>query len=229
MNIVFSRPIWSETQPKNGRVSPFNMRSIVAAKVSAGIVIHSTVTGVVGDLEVERDRRKVGGDDQAAGADQDEHEIHQHEDRLALGHDHPAAQQEDQRGECERNVEPGARSPHAEAAHQGDERADDPPRIRTDDLVGRELAAALEDRGLTGDLGDLARFRREHRKGEKADDDALAEAEIEERGLEPTVLDHRDDRHDRQRRAGAEARSRDPCGQTAPTGNHLSALPMHVP
>jgi hypothetical protein len=31
MNIVFSRPMWSETQPKNGRQSPFNTRSMESA------------------------------------------------------------------------------------------------------------------------------------------------------------------------------------------------------
>ncbi len=46
MNMVFSRPIWSDTQPKNGRVSPFNTRSIASAKVNAGIVRNSSVTGV---------------------------------------------------------------------------------------------------------------------------------------------------------------------------------------
>ena len=34
MNIVFSRPIMSETQPKNGRVRPLSTRSIVAANVT---------------------------------------------------------------------------------------------------------------------------------------------------------------------------------------------------
>ena len=29
MNIVFSRPIWSDTQPKNGRQMPLSTRSIV--------------------------------------------------------------------------------------------------------------------------------------------------------------------------------------------------------
>ena len=35
-NMVFSRPRWSDTQPKNGRVNPFSTRSMVAAKVNAG-------------------------------------------------------------------------------------------------------------------------------------------------------------------------------------------------
>ena len=38
MNIVFSRSISSDTQPKNGRVRPFIARSIVNAKVRAGKV-----------------------------------------------------------------------------------------------------------------------------------------------------------------------------------------------
>ena len=45
MNIVFSRPRWSDTQPKNGRVSPFRMRSIDSAKVNAGRVIPISETG----------------------------------------------------------------------------------------------------------------------------------------------------------------------------------------
>jgi hypothetical protein len=38
MNIVFSRSISSDSQPKNGRVRPFIARSIVNAKVRAGKV-----------------------------------------------------------------------------------------------------------------------------------------------------------------------------------------------
>ena len=37
MNIVFSRPIRSETHPKNGRVSPLVMRSTVSASGSAAM------------------------------------------------------------------------------------------------------------------------------------------------------------------------------------------------
>src|SRR5262249_100500 len=47
MNIVFSRPIWSDTQPKNGRVSPFKTRSIDSAKVSAGTVNPRRDTGTL--------------------------------------------------------------------------------------------------------------------------------------------------------------------------------------
>ena len=43
MNIVFSRPILSDTQPKNGRVMPLSTRSIVSAKVRAGRVRPSRV------------------------------------------------------------------------------------------------------------------------------------------------------------------------------------------
>ena len=39
MNMVGSRPILSETQPKNGRVTPFSKRSIESAKMSAGRVM----------------------------------------------------------------------------------------------------------------------------------------------------------------------------------------------
>ncbi len=39
MNMVFSRPIMSEIQPKKGRVRPLRTRSMVAANVTAVIVI----------------------------------------------------------------------------------------------------------------------------------------------------------------------------------------------
>ena len=45
MNIVFSRPMWSDTQPKNGRHTPLRTRSIVRAKVSAGRVNPRIETG----------------------------------------------------------------------------------------------------------------------------------------------------------------------------------------
>ena len=47
MNMVFSRPIKSETQPKKGRVNPLRTRSIVNANVNAGSVMPINVTGVV--------------------------------------------------------------------------------------------------------------------------------------------------------------------------------------
>ena len=47
MNMVFSRPRKSETQPKNGRVSPLKTRSIVNANVNAGRVMPIDVTGGV--------------------------------------------------------------------------------------------------------------------------------------------------------------------------------------
>src|ERR1041384_2867686 len=46
MNIVSSRPMWSDTQPKNGRVTPFRTRSMASAKVNAGSVSPSMLTGV---------------------------------------------------------------------------------------------------------------------------------------------------------------------------------------
>src|SRR6266487_1309810 len=46
MNIVFSRPIMSEIQPKNGRVRPLSTRSIVAANVTAVIVMPISVTEI---------------------------------------------------------------------------------------------------------------------------------------------------------------------------------------
>src|SRR5262249_26363854 len=45
ISIVFSRPILSDTQPKNGRVTPFKMRSIDNAKVRAGKVMPIRLTG----------------------------------------------------------------------------------------------------------------------------------------------------------------------------------------
>ena len=45
MNIVFSRPIWSETQPKNGRPNPSKIRSSEIARVSVAIVRPSMLTG----------------------------------------------------------------------------------------------------------------------------------------------------------------------------------------
>src|SRR5665213_640864 len=45
MAMVFSRPIWSETQPKNGRVNPLNTRSIDSAKLSAGSIKPMKPTG----------------------------------------------------------------------------------------------------------------------------------------------------------------------------------------
>jgi hypothetical protein len=45
MNIVVSRPIRSDTQPKNGRVTPFSTRSIESANASAGRVSPNSVTG----------------------------------------------------------------------------------------------------------------------------------------------------------------------------------------
>ena len=66
MNIVFSRPMWSDTQPKNGRVTPLSTRSIASAKVSAGSVRPSRLDRDVGDLEVLGDRAELRGRHQAA-------------------------------------------------------------------------------------------------------------------------------------------------------------------
>ncbi len=51
MNSVFSRPIWSEIQPQNGRVTPFITRSSVIAKVRAGSVRPSKFTGTSATLK----------------------------------------------------------------------------------------------------------------------------------------------------------------------------------
>src|SRR5271166_5043031 len=45
MNMVGSRPMLSETQPKNGRVNPFSARSSESAKVRAGRVTPMRLTG----------------------------------------------------------------------------------------------------------------------------------------------------------------------------------------
>ena len=65
---------------------------------------------------------------------------------------------------------------------------------------------------------DLSRLRREQEEGEDHDDDALPETEIEEGGLEAGVLDHRLDRRDRQRGAGAETGRGDAGGEAALVG-----------
>ena len=46
MSMVSSRPMLSETQPKNGRVRPFSTRSIESANVSAGSVSPMMLTGI---------------------------------------------------------------------------------------------------------------------------------------------------------------------------------------
>ena len=43
MKMAFSRPMWSDTQPQNGRVNPFKMRSTVMASTSA-VMPQSTTT-----------------------------------------------------------------------------------------------------------------------------------------------------------------------------------------
>ena len=51
MNIVFSRPIMSDTQPKNGRVMPLSTRSMVAANVTAVMVMPIRVTGTASTFQ----------------------------------------------------------------------------------------------------------------------------------------------------------------------------------
>ena len=81
MNIVFSRPMWSDTQPKNGRQMPLSTRSIDNANVRAGSVNPRIETGNVVDLKVLGDRRELRGCHQTAGAHQDEHRVHHPEYR----------------------------------------------------------------------------------------------------------------------------------------------------
>src|SRR5262245_8688989 len=80
MNMVFSRPGKSETQPKNGLVSPLRTRSIVNANVSAGRVMPINVIGVVSrwkSLAMGLSRRH-----QSARCHQHKHHIHDPERRL---------------------------------------------------------------------------------------------------------------------------------------------------
>src|SRR5436305_1816304 len=63
MNIVFSRPIRAETQPKKRRVSPFSKESSEREKVRAGRVRPTRLTGTDATecrSDVERGER-VGG------------------------------------------------------------------------------------------------------------------------------------------------------------------------
>ena len=49
--IVYSRPIWSDSQPKNGRPTPSNMRFRDNAKTSAGITRPKRSTGIFSILK----------------------------------------------------------------------------------------------------------------------------------------------------------------------------------
>ncbi len=49
-DLVFSCPMLSEIQPKNGRVSPLSTRSKVAANVNAGSVIPNSDTETASTL-----------------------------------------------------------------------------------------------------------------------------------------------------------------------------------
>ena len=51
MVMVFSRPIWSETQPQKGRQSPFTNRSAESANCSAGSVIQRKLTLTLSTLK----------------------------------------------------------------------------------------------------------------------------------------------------------------------------------
>src|ERR1700682_4485020 len=51
MNMVFSRPIMSDTQPKKGRVRPLRTRSMVAANVTVVIVIAISVTDTLSTFQ----------------------------------------------------------------------------------------------------------------------------------------------------------------------------------
>src|ERR1700693_6348403 len=48
--MVFSRPMWSDTKPKNGRVRPLVMRSKVKAAGMAAMVAPRMVTVAVGPI-----------------------------------------------------------------------------------------------------------------------------------------------------------------------------------
>src|SRR4051794_5714513 len=81
MNMVFSRPSMSETQPKNGLVRPLSTRSIVAANVRGHGHGHYGNRNVV-EFPVDGDRLEIGRYHQTAGPNDHEHEIHQPEDRM---------------------------------------------------------------------------------------------------------------------------------------------------
>jgi len=57
---------------------------MVAANVTAVMVIPISVTGMASTFPVDGDRLEVGGNHQSAGAHDHEHEIHQPEDRLTI-------------------------------------------------------------------------------------------------------------------------------------------------
>ena len=83
ISIVSSRPIWSDTQPKNGRVRPFSTRSMRQREGERRQREAEDADRDVGDLEVLGDRRELRDRHQAAGSDQHEHHVHDPEHRAA--------------------------------------------------------------------------------------------------------------------------------------------------
>ncbi len=81
--IVCSRPILSDTQPKNGRPNPSKMRSSEIANVSAAIWKPTRLTGTLAILKscaIGRDLRRRH---QAARRNHDKGHVHDPEDRRA--------------------------------------------------------------------------------------------------------------------------------------------------
>ena len=169
MNIVFSRPIWSDTQPKNGRQTPLSTRSMVSANVSAGSVSPISDTGRVSILK-----------------------------SLAIGPSWATA------------IRPPAPTMTNMAYITQNTGV-------LQHLGGTKVALALRNGGDRHGR-DLARIRCPQEQREDDDDDALADAEPEERRFVAARADHVGDRDHGQRRAGAEAGGRQAGGESAPVG-----------
>ena len=67
MTIVFSRPMWSEIQPKSGREMPFMTRSSIRASGRAAIVKKYRSTLKFLHAQVLRDQAQLRHGHQAAG------------------------------------------------------------------------------------------------------------------------------------------------------------------
>ncbi len=83
INMVFSRPIWSEIQPNSGREMPFMTRSSISANGRAAMVTKYRFDLEVLHAEILRDDAELGDGHQAAGHGADEHRGHHPEHRGA--------------------------------------------------------------------------------------------------------------------------------------------------
>ena len=70
--MVYSRPIWSETQPNSGRAPPFAMLSMISAAVSVDAPKNTIVFATLKSL---RYRRDLGRCHKSAGGNHDEHHV----------------------------------------------------------------------------------------------------------------------------------------------------------